>query len=148
MCRYSPSHGEFSSCDETGPDTSESREPEKFRTKIKAAAPVGLQTVITTAPISSSLDGNPKRHFSVGRRMRPQLPARHTAVNAHGLRGSDGGANAAAAATVCCHNSGSTAIWTGSESRLSSQAPAAAPSAAQTVRWTFTFRREGNQLQL
>lgn len=37
-------------------------------TKIKPEMPQGLQALITTAPIKSSLDGNQKRHDSVGRR--------------------------------------------------------------------------------
>lgn len=37
-------------------------------TKIKPEMPQGLQALITTAPIKSSLDGNQKRHDSAGRR--------------------------------------------------------------------------------
>ena len=58
----------FSPCDETGPDTSESPGPREFGTKIKPEMPEGLQAVITTAPVKSSLDGNAKGHVSTGRR--------------------------------------------------------------------------------
>lgn len=37
-------------------------------TKIKPEMPEGLQAMITTAPIKSSLDGNLKRHVSTGKR--------------------------------------------------------------------------------
>ena len=35
-------------------------------TKIKPEMPEGLQAVITTAPIKCRLDGNTKRHVSMG----------------------------------------------------------------------------------
>lgn len=38
------------------------------RTKIKPEMPEGLQAVITTATIKSSVDGNQKRHVSMGER--------------------------------------------------------------------------------
>lgn len=38
------------------------------RTKIKPEMPEGLQAVITTATIKSSVDGNQKRHVCMGER--------------------------------------------------------------------------------
>lgn len=58
----------FSPCDESRADTEESPGPEEFGTKIKPETPVGLQAVITTAPIKSSLDGNSRRHVSMEKR--------------------------------------------------------------------------------
>jgi len=66
FCKYSLPHVEYSLCDENRTDTQGSLGPEKFWTKIKPEMPVGLQAVITTAPIKCCLDGNPKWHVSMG----------------------------------------------------------------------------------